>query len=281
MKAVILCGGLGTRLREETEFRPKPMVEVGGKPILWHIMKTYASYGISDFVLCVGYKGEVIKDYFLNYGALNNDFTITLGKKDQIEFHNDHLESSWSITIADTGEETLTGGRLAAAKRYLDTEETFCVTYGDGLADINISDLISFHKQHNRIATVTAVRVPSRFGLLSIEDNGDVSHFVEKAVVDGWVNGGYFVFDHGVFDYLTKDVMLEQEPLVNLANDNQLAAKRHDGFWQPMDTQREQVMLNEMWKQGNAPWRVWPDVDLNIPTLENSEISKTNEVKSK
>ncbi len=260
MKAVILCGGKGTRLREETEYRPKPMVEIGGRPILWHIMKLYAHYGINEFVLCVGYKGDMIKDYFLNYEALNNDFTITLGEKHKIEFHDAHMEKDWKVTIADTGEDTQTAGRLANIKRFVEDDEQFCVTYGDGVADVNIAKLIEYHNSHNRTATVTSVQIPSRFGVLSLDETtGAVPSFAEKAPTEGWVNGGFFVFNRDVFDYLTDDVMLEQEPLINLAKDDKLMAWRHFGFWQPMDTYRESSMLNAMWDAGEAPWKLWDD----------------------
>jgi glucose-1-phosphate cytidylyltransferase len=260
VKAVILCGGKGTRLREETEYRPKPMVEVGGRPILWHIMKTYAHHGITDFVLCTGYKGEMIKEYFLNYEALNNDFTITLGRKHEMEFHDAHLESNWKVTLADTGLETQTAGRLAKIERYVADDEQFCVTYGDGVANVNIAETIKFHNSHGRAATVTSVQIPSRFGVLSVDqETGAVPHFEEKAAVDGWVNGGFFVFNRDVFRYFDEDVMLEQEPLQHMTKDGQLMAWRHYGFWQPMDTFRESSMLNAMWDAGEAPWKVWDD----------------------
>lgn len=258
MKAVILCGGLGTRLREETEFRPKPMVEVGGRPILWHIMKLYAHYGVDEFVLCTGYKGEMIKEYFLNYKALMNDFTITLGDKNKIEFHDDHDESHWKVTVADTGANTQTGGRIQKIRRYVEDDESFCVTYGDGVADVDLKSLFEFHKNHGRIATVTTVQIPSRFGVLEIDETHQVSHFQEKAPTDGWVNGGFFVFNQGIFDYLS-DVMLEQEPLLQLTKDRQLMSWKHHGFWQPMDTFRESSMLNKMWDRNEAPWKVWSE----------------------
>ncbi len=257
LKAVILCGGLGTRLREETEFRPKPMVEIGGRPILWHIMKIYAAHGINEFVLCTGYKGEMIKEYFLNYEAINNDFTITLGESNQIEFHNAHLESEWKVTIADTGDATLTAGRLTKIRQYVAEEESFFVTYGDGVADVDITASLEFHRSHGKTATVTTVQPPSRFGLLELDADGTVESFSEKASVHGWINGGYFVFGQGIFDYLINDVMLEQEPLIDLTKDGQLAAWRHRGFWQPMDTYRESTMLNEIWTKGDAPWKIW------------------------
>lgn len=265
MKAVILCGGLGTRLREETEFRPKPMVEVGGRPILWHIMKTYAQHGVKDFIVCIGYKGEMIKDYFLNYEARNNDFTITLGATHQLEFHDAHLESDWRVTIADTGDATPTAGRLKRIRKYIGIDENFLVTYGDGLADIDVTGSIDFHKSHGRIATVTTVQPPSRFGLLEVaEDRGSVDNFAEKALVHGWINGGYFVFNRAVFDYFEDDQMLEQEPLARLTKDGQLMAWRHQGFWQPMDTFREATLLNELWGANEAPWKVWQDDEISV-----------------
>lgn len=259
MKVVILAGGLGTRLREETEFRPKPMVEVGGRPILWHIMKLFACHGIVDFVVCTGYKGDVIKDYFLNYDARNNDFTITLGRSIETEFHDRHLESEWTVTVADTGHDTQTGGRVARVRRYV-AGETFMVTYGDGVADVDITALLAFHRAHGRTATLTTVRPVSRFGVLDLdEDDGRVQHFREKPQADGWVNAGFLVFEPAVFDYLTgDDCILEQEPLQALAKDGELVAYRHDGFFQPMDTFREATLLNELWDQG-APWKVWDE----------------------
>lgn len=257
MKAVILCGGLGTRLREQTEFRPKPMVEVGGKPILWHIMKTFAHHGITEFVVCIGYKGEVIKEYFLDYEARNNDFTITLGRSHDLEFHDQHLESDWRVTVADTGYDTQTGGRVKRVQRYVG-DERFMVTYGDGVADVDIGKLLAFHESHGKAATLTSVRPLSRFGVLDLEDGGTVTDFREKPQVDGWVNAGYFVFEPSVFDYIGDDSVLEQAPLEALAKDSELMAYRHDGFWQPMDTYRESKLLNDLWDTG-APWKVWAD----------------------
>lgn len=256
MKAILLAGGFGTRLREETDIKPKPMVEVGGKPILWHIMKTFAAHGITDFVVCTGYKGEVIKDYFYNYETRANDFTVTLGKKDLVEIHGSHAETGWRVTVADTGERTMTGGRVRAVQKYVE-DEIFCVTYGDGVSDIDITDVINFHRSHGKIATVTAVQPPSRFGLLSIGDTGSVTNFVEKPTLDGWINGGYFVFNRQIFDYLdSAECVLEQSPLMRLAQDGQLQAYKHTGFWFAMDTFRELTILNELWKT-NAPWKVW------------------------
>ena len=255
MKAVILCGGLGTRLREHTEFLPKPMVEVGGKPVLWHIMKLFAHHGVDDFVVCTGYKGEVIKEYFLDYGARNNDFTVTLGRTHEIEFHGRHLESDWRVTVADTGADTETGGRVGRVRRYVG-DERFLVTYGDGVADVDIGALLAFHRSHGRAATVTTVRPWSRFGILGLDEDDSVTEFREKPQADGWVNAGFFVFEPRVFDYLDGDAPLEQEPLQALAKDGELMAWRHEGFWQPMDTYRESKLLNELWETG-APWKVW------------------------
>jgi glucose-1-phosphate cytidylyltransferase len=257
MKAVLLAGGLGTRMREETEFRPKPMVEVGGKPVLWHLMKLFATYSITDFVICTGYKGEQIKEYFLNYAALTNDFTITLGKASELVFHGDHLESEWSVTVADTGPLTLTAGRVERIERFV-RDERFIVTYGDGLADLDVTKLLAFHAEHGRKATITTVRPLSRFGLVDVEDSL-VTRFREKPQMDDSVSAGFFVFEPSVFDYLRNgdNVMLEHEPLARLAAERELAAYRHEGFWQPMDTVRESVLLNEMWDQGTAPWKVW------------------------
>ncbi len=256
MKAVILAGGLGTRLREETEFRPKPMVEIGGKPILWHIMKVFAFHGITDFVICVGYRGNVIKEYFLNYEALNNDFTIHLGNKHDIVYHDTHLESDWRVTVVDTGLETQTGGRVKRIEPFID-DDTFVVTYGDGLADIDVGALIAFHRGHGRVATVTAVQPTSRFGLLNLDQDARVATFNEKPQTDDWVNGGFFVFERGVFDYLDDACTLEREPLAALTRAEQLMAYRHTGFWQPMDTHREFTLLNELWER-NPPWKLWP-----------------------
>lgn len=259
MKAVILAGGLGTRLREETEFRPKPMVEIGGRPILWHIMRLFAHHCITDFVVATGYKGDVIKDYFLNYEARNNDFTVTLGKSHEIEFHDRHLESEWRVTVADTGPDTMTGGRVRRLRRYLG-EEAFMVTYGDGLADVDIASLLRFHRSHGKLATLTTVRPVSRFGVLDLDDaSGMVDHFREKPTADGWINAGFFVFEPAIFDYLLADgSVLEEAPLQALAREGKLAAYRHEGFFQPMDTYREAKLLNDLWDEG-APWKVWSE----------------------
>jgi glucose-1-phosphate cytidylyltransferase len=258
MKVVILCGGKGTRLREETEFRPKPMVEVGGRPILWHVMKSYAYYGFHDFILCLGYKGDVIKDYFLDYEAMNNDFTIKLGSKHQITYHELHDEQNFTVTLADTGADTMTGGRLKHIEKYVDTEN-FLVTYGDGLCNVNIGDVVKFHKSHGRIGTLTTVQPASRFGIIKTRAEGQVSKFSEKPKVEGWINAGYFVFERSIFDYLGgEDCILEQQPLNKLAHDEQLMAYQHDGFFFAMDTYREYLYLNDLWNRNEAPWKVWP-----------------------
>lgn len=258
MKAIILAGGLGTRLREETEFRPKPMVEIGDRPILWHIMKHFAEFGITEFVVCIGYRGEVIRDYFLNYEARINDFTVHLGATHEIEYHTNHLESEWRVTVVATGHDTPTGGRVKRVQPYIGNERCI-VTYGDGVADLDVRALLSHHERQGLLATVTTVRPPSRFGVLEITDDGRVERFREKPRTDDWVNAGFFVFEPAVFDYLAFDSVLEQEPLEALAKDGQLAAYRHDGFWQPMDTYREFQLLNKLWADGDAPWKVWPD----------------------
>lgn len=256
MKTVILAGGLGTRLREETEYRPKPMVEIGGKPVLWHIMKLFAHHGQDEFVICTGYKSDVIKDYFLHYEALNNDFTIRLGSRDSLRYHGAHDEGHWEVTVAFTGDATMTGGRVFRASRYFAGERFIC-TYGDGLANIDITALLAFHESHGKLATVTTVHPPSRFGVMDLAANGRVERFREKPQADGSVNAGYFVFEPEVLGYLDDDCVLEQTPLARLAADGELMAYAHEGFFQPMDTYREAVMLNEMWMSGTAPWKVW------------------------
>jgi len=257
MKVVILCGGLGTRLREETEFRPKPMVEVGGRPILWHIMKSYAHHGFREFVLCLGYRGNVIKEYFLNYEAMNNDFSICLGQKSHIHYHDHHTEQGFSVTLADTGLESMTGGRIARIRKYIG-DNTFLLTYGDGVSDVDIRDLMEFHKSHGRIATVTTVRPISRFGMLELESGNQVQKFTEKPITDGWMSAGFFVLNPQVFDYLDgDDCTFEREPLTRLAAEGQLMAYQHEGFFYAMDTYREYQHLNHLWNTGAAPWKVW------------------------
>jgi glucose-1-phosphate cytidylyltransferase len=243
-------------MREETEFRPKPMVEVGGRPILWHIMKNFAHYGLTDFVVATGYKHEYIQDYFLNYEARNSDFTVELGSQKQPTFYGSHEESGWKVTIANTGVKTMTGGRVHKLRKYLG-DEPFIVTYGDSLADVNIADLLEAHAKSNRIATVTMVRPTSRFGVLDVEDEtGLVRSFREKPVVEGWINIGFFVMTSEVFDYLNDESVLEQEPLAQLAEGGNLASFKHEGFWQPMDTYREYRIMNDLWEQGSPPWLV-------------------------
>lgn len=259
MKVVILCGGQGTRLREETEYRPKPMVEIGGKPILWHIMKTYAHYGLKDFVLCLGYRGYLIKDFFLNYEARMKDFTVRLGGRPSVQFHNGHPEEGWTVTLAETGETAQTGTRLRRVLRYVDSQ-TFCLTYGDGLGEINLQALLKFHRKHGKIGTVTGVRPPGRFGELRVDDH-QVTGFAEKPQVsEGLINGGFFVFEREFINrYLDDrdDLVLEREPLQHLAADGELMVYPHEGFWQPMDTYRELRLLEELWQTGCAPWKVW------------------------
>jgi glucose-1-phosphate cytidylyltransferase len=257
MKVVILCGGQGTRLREETEFRPKPLVDIGGRPILWHIMKTYAHYGLREFVLCLGYRGQMIKEYFLNYEAMNNDFTVCLGQRNKIEYNGAHTEQDFSVTLADTGLNTMTGGRIRRIARYIQ-DDLFLVTYGDGVCDVNIRDLVGFHIAHGKAATVTSVRPISRFGTLLLDPVGRVERFVEKPLSDGWINAGYFVFSRKLFDLLgDDDCVLEKAPLEYLAEQGELIAYQHNGFFFAMDTYREYALLNEMWQSGNAPWKVW------------------------
>lgn len=257
MKVVLLCGGLGTRMREETEFRPKPMVEVGSRPILWHIMKSYAHYGFKDFVLCLGYKGALIKEYFLNYEAMNNDFTICFGRQNRILHHGTHAEQDFTVTLVDTGQDTMTGGRVLRTQPFIDGD-VFMATYGDGLSDLDLGALARFHKSHGKLATVTTVKPASRFGILDLNDAGQVTSFAEKPQMESWASAGFFVFDKRVYDYLTGDTcILEREPMERLAREGQLMAYRHDGFFFGMDTYREYQHLNELWKTGKAPWKVW------------------------
>jgi len=256
MKAVILAGGLGSRISEETETRPKPMIEIGGRPILWHIMKIYAAHGIDEFVVCLGYKGYVIKEFFANYYLHSCDVTFDLARN-AVEVHHSKTEP-WKVTLVDTGEATMTGGRLRRVLDYVGDED-FCFTYGDGVANVDLTKLVAFHRERGRIATVTAVQPPGRFGALET-DGERVTGFAEKPHGDGgWINGGFFVLNPGVERYLTDDDRLvwEREPLEGLARDGELSVYRHDGFWQPMDTRRELLHLQAMWDAGNAPWRTW------------------------
>jgi glucose-1-phosphate cytidylyltransferase len=256
MKVILLAGGLGTRLREETEFRPKPMVEVGGRPILWHIMKHLSTYDVCDFIVATGYKAEMIEQYFLHYDARSNDFTIQLGSGLAPQFHGDHQESNWSVTLADTGPDTLTGGRVLRASKYL-VDERFMVVYGDGVANVDVAKLLEFHEAHGRLATATVAQPTSRYGVVDLDDDGLVSSFSEKPSLEGWINIGFFVFEPEVLKYLDSTGPLETDPLSRLAADGQLAAFRHSGFWQPMDTYRESQMLNSLWDAGSAPWQTW------------------------
>lgn len=256
MKTVILAGGLGTRLSEETTSRPKPMVEVGGRPILWHIMKLYSHYGVDEFIICCGHKGYSIKEYFINYFTHQSDITIDL-KDNSTKIHKRRAEP-WTITLVDTGESTMTGGRLARVKEYVDDEEQFFFTYGDGVGNVDINASLKFHKAHGKLATLTAVRPPGRFGALEMEGNR-VSSFVEKPSGDGGkINGGFFVLSPKVIELITgDDCVWEQDPLKNLASQGELFSYQHDGFWQPMDTLREKEFLNELWDSGQAPWKIW------------------------
>ncbi len=253
MKTVILCGGFGTRLREETEFRPKPMIMIGDKPILWHIMKLYSHYGFNDFILCLGYKGEIIKNYFLEYDLVNSDFTIRLGTKEIRRHSILDDESDWQVTLADTGNGTLTGGRVKKIEKYID-EDKFIMTYGDGLSNINLRELIKFHRDKGKIATVTGVRPVARFGELAVD--GDlVRTFSEKPQIEnGWISGGFFVFERKIFDYLDEECMLERKPLEKLAQENQLAVYKHSDYWRCMDTYRDLEALNQEWASGRPGW---------------------------
>ena len=255
MKAVILAGGFGTRISEETNLKPKPMIEIGGMPLLWHIMKTYSFYGINDFVICCGYKGYVIKEYFANYFLHMSDVTFDMNQN-SMEVHKKSAEP-WKVTLVDTGLDTMTGGRLNRVKKYVENE-TFCFTYGDGLSDISIKNLLEFHKNQGTTCTVSAVQPPGRFGALNIEKN-KITEFKEKPMGDGsWINGGYFVLESGVFDYLKNDQTIwEREPLETLAKKSQLSAYRHDGFWNAIDTLRDKNHMEELWSNNQAPWKVW------------------------
>jgi glucose-1-phosphate cytidylyltransferase len=257
MKAVILAGGLGTRLSEETELKPKPMIEIGQRPILWHIMKIYSSYGINDFVICCGYKGYIIKEYFSNYSLHMSDVTLSLNDNN-MKVHHSKAEP-WNVTLVDTGSESMTGGRLKRVSKYIKNEHAFCFTYGDGLANISISDLISFHFSHGKLATVTATIPPARFGALKLGRGNIVESFQEKPDGDdNWVNGGFFVLHPDIINYIKGDhSIFESDILTELAKNNQLAAYKHSGFWQPMDTLREKNLLNELWSKGIAPWKIW------------------------
>jgi glucose-1-phosphate cytidylyltransferase len=255
MKAVLLAGGLGTRISEESHLKPKPMIEIGGKPIIWHIMKIYSSYGVNDFIVCLGYKGYVMKEYFANYFLHQSDVTFDMvGNKMQV--HQNSAEP-WRVTLVDTGDATMTGGRLKRVRSYLDDED-FCFTYGDGVSDVNIADLVAFHKSQKRLATLTAVQPPGRFGSLNLEGS-KITSFEEKPQGDGgWINGGFFVLSPKVLDYIEGDATVwERSPMERLARDGQLGSFFHKGFWQPMDTLREKNHLEELWASGDAPWKMW------------------------
>ena len=256
MKVVLLAGGFGTRLSEETEIKPKPMVEIGGKPILWHIMKIYSHYGFHEFIICLGYKGYVIKEYFANYFLHMADVTFDM-EHNTMDVHNKHAEP-WKVTLIDTGSSTMTGGRIKRIAPYIDGE-TFMVTYGDGVADVDIAKLLEFHEDHGKIGTMTSVQPSGRFGAVNMQNDSTITSFQEKPRGDGaWINGGFFVFSPKVFDYIEGDAtVFEKEPLENLAKDKQLKAYKHSGYWQPMDTLREKREMERKWEVGKAPWRLW------------------------
>jgi glucose-1-phosphate cytidylyltransferase len=254
MKAMILAGGYGTRLAEETATRPKPMVEIGGRPILWHIMQHYAAHGINEFVVCLGYKGDYIKKFFLDYAATLSDFTVDLGSA-HVDVHRKRAED-WKVTLVDTGQDTMTGGRVKRGIHYIGDDDAFCLTYGDGLSDVDITGSIAFHRGHGKLATVTAVTPPGRFGVLDVQKDASVSGFREKIASDQYqINGGFFVLSPKVAEYIKDDTSIwEAEPMIGLARDNELKAWHHEGFWQPMDTLRDKQYLESIWTKGNAPW---------------------------
>ena len=255
MKVVILAGGLGTRISEESHLKPKPMIEIGGKPILWHIMKIYSYYGINDFVICLGYKGYIIKEYFANYFLHMSDVTFDM-RTNKMQVHHEHAEP-WKVTLVDTGEHSMTGGRLKRIQDYVDNE-TFCFTYGDGVADVNLDALLAHHKKNGQLATVTAIQPPGRYGALNISQNS-VTNFQEKPAGDGsWINGGFFILEPEIFDLIKNDKSsFEGEPLISLAEQGQLSAYKHHGFWQAMDTLRDKNQLEALWQSSNAPWKLW------------------------
>ena len=258
MQTIILAGGLGTRISEESHLRPKPMIEIGGQPILWHIMKIYSHYGYNDFIICLGYKGHMIKEYFADYYLHTSDITFDFRHNNEMIIHNNVAEP-WKVTLVDTGLHTQTGGRLARVKDYI-AGEPFMLTYGDGVSDVNIEQLVQFHKSHGKLATMTAIQPGGRFGVLDIAEDNTITSFREKAKEDGgWINGGFMVLEPEVFDYVTadEDCVFEQAPLRQLSSDEQLAAYKHDGFWQCMDTQRDKTVLEGLWKSSDVPWKVW------------------------
>jgi glucose-1-phosphate cytidylyltransferase len=259
MKAVILAGGRGSRLSEETDVRPKPMVEIGGRPILWHIMNLYAAAGINDFIVALGYMGEVIKEYFRDFALHNSDLELHLGRPDPITLHENGRLPDWHVVLTDTGVDTQTGGRIKRIEAWLGDDERFLLTYGDGVADIDLQRLLEFHLTHGKLATVTAVRPPARFGDIALNGSDVVERFGEKTQAGaGWINGGFFVLERRALDYIAgDDVIWEREPLERLAEEQQLVAFRHEGFWQPMDTLRERRLLEDLWASGKAPWKIW------------------------
>ena len=257
MKAVILAGGFGTRISEESHLKPKPMIEIGGKPILWHIMKIYSQYGVNDFIICLGYKGYYIKEYFAHYFLHESDITFDFRDNNKQIIHTQHAEP-WKVTLVDTGLNTMTGGRVKRIKDYVNNE-TFMLTYGDGVSNVNITDLMTFHRNNKKIATVTSVQPEGRFGAMGINEKNEVLGFKEKPKGDtGWINAGFFVLEPAVFDYIEgNETFFEREPLENLSKDNQLIAYKHEGFWQPMDTMRDKTHLEDLWTSGKAPWKTW------------------------
>lgn len=257
-QVVILCGGAGTRLKEETDYRPKPMVEVGDRPILWHIMKIFSHYGFHDFILCLGHKGYMIKEYFMNYMIRNNDFTVHLDEPGNVQFHGAHDEGHWKITLVDTGLATMTGGRIKRIERFIHTDP-FMVTYGDGVSDVNLLKLLEFHGTQKTIATMTGVQPQSQFGIIQVDEKGKALGFSEKPRIDSWVNGGFFVFRKKIFDYLDENSVLEQAPLRRLTKENKLSVFPHRGFWQCMDTFKDVELLNQLWQTKRSAWKVWKD----------------------
>ena len=260
MKVVILCGGQGTRIKDVADNIPKPMIPVGGYPILWHIMKYYSLFGHNEFILCLGHQGTVIKEFFLNYEVNTSDFTMIVGRKESIMFHNSIEEKNWKITFAETGEKAMTGARIRKIKKYIGNDQIFMLTYGDGLSDIDINQLISYHESHSRVLTLTGVRPAGRFGEIKCTDEGVISEFNEKPqTAEGRINGGFFVCNSRIFEYLdgNDDLVFEKDPMMKLVRDKQLMQFNHDGFWQPMDTYREYMLLNSLYENNNAPWKKW------------------------
>lgn len=257
MKVVLLAGGLGTRLREETEFKPKPMVEVGGYPIIWHIMNIFSSYDLNDFIVCLGYKGDVIKNYFLNFQTQHNDFSINTSLQNSVKIYESDNLSSWDVTLANTGIDSMTGERIRRIKQYIPKGETFIMTYGDGLSDIDINELLTFHNSHDGIATISTTKPSSRFGMVEIGGNNRILDFKEKPLADGNINMGFMVLDYEVFEYIEEGDVFEERPLKKLAESGKLFSYFHDGYFEPMDTYRENLSLNQLWKNGNAPWKKW------------------------